>query len=60
MNSKINCYISSNPISLEATEIIINQIKNNLCKINLTDNKKVIEIFCKVPIPNEKNLLPII
>ena len=57
MNPKLYQYISTDPISLESTEIIISQIKNNLCAINLNDNKKAIGIFCKVPFPDEKNLL---
>ena len=60
MSEKISNYISSEPISLEKNEIIINQIKSSTCQIILSDKQKALGYFCKIPFPDEKNLLPII
>ena len=53
-------YLSSDPVSLEQTEIIVNQIKSSICQIIINEKMKAIGAFCKVPFPDEKNLLPII
>ena len=47
-------------ISLEGTKIIIEQMKNIICKINI-GNKKGIGFFCKIPyIDNNNNLLKVL
>ena len=47
-------------ISLEGTEIILEQMKNTLCIINI-GNKKGIGFFCKIPfLDNNNNLLIIL
>ena len=35
------------PISLKSTEIIVDQMKNNVCKINLLDGRKGTGFFVK-------------
>ena len=56
-NNKIEDYPKS--ISLEGTEIIIEQMKKKVCKINI-GNKKGIGFFCKIPFPDINNLLPVL
>ena len=47
-------------ISLEGTEIILEQMKNTLCIINI-GNKKGIGFFCKIPfLDNNNNLLTVL
>ena len=46
-------------ISLKGIEIIIEQMKKKKCKINIK-NKKGIGYFCKIPFPNENNLLSVL
>ena len=48
------------PVSLETSEIINEQIKKNLCEITIGKKSNVIGAFCKVPFPDEKNLLPVL
>ena len=43
-------------VSLESTEIIINQMKNNIVKIILNDGSKGTGFFCKIPYINNKEL----
>ena len=43
-------------VSLEATEKIINQMKENICKIYLEDGSKGTGFFCKIPYINNKEL----
>jgi len=43
-------------VSLESTEIIINQMKNNIVKICLNDGSKGTGFFCKIPFINNKEL----
>ena len=55
--NKIEDYPKS--ISLEGTKIILEQMKNIICKINI-GNKKGIGFFCKIPyIDNNNNLLKV-
>ena len=46
-------------ISLEGTEIIFDQMKKAVCKINI-GNKKGIGFFCKIPFPDSFHLLPVL
>ena len=48
------------PLSLEVSEIINEQIKKNLYKINFSKKSNIIGAFCKVQFPDEKNLLPLL
>ena len=48
------------PISLEAIEKIVDQMKKNICKIYLRDGNKGTGFFYKIPFPDNKNLLPIL
>ena len=57
-DNKINYYPES--ISLEATEEIIEQMKKKVCKISLKDSTKGTGFFCKIPYPNDDNLLPVL
>ena len=43
-------------VSLEATEIIINQMKRKICKIYLDNGKKGTGFFCKIQLINNKEL----
>jgi len=43
-------------VSLETTEIIINQMKKNIFKICLDDGSKGTGFFCKIPFNNNKEL----
>jgi V8-like Glu-specific endopeptidase len=43
-------------VSLEVTEKIINQMKENICKIYLKDGSKGTGFFCKIPYTNNKEL----
>ena len=46
-------------VSLEGTEIILEQMKKKVCKINI-GRKKGTEFFCIIPYPNENNLLSVL
>ena len=48
------------PISLESTEKIIEQMRNNVCKINLLDETKGTGFFCKIPYDKKNNLLKVL
>ena len=41
------------PVSLKSTEKIVEQMKNNVCKINLLDGTKGTGFFCKIPYNNK-------
>ena len=47
-----------NVISYECTEKIIEQMKKNVCKIRI-GNEQSTGFFCKIPFPDENNLLPV-
>ena len=55
--NKIEKYPKS--ISLEGIEIILEQMKKKICRINI-GNKKGIGFFCKIPFPDYNNLLPVL
>ena len=46
-------------ISLNGTEIILEQMKKTLCKIN-RGNKKGNGFFCKIPFRDDNNLLTVL
>ena len=48
------------PISLESTEKIINQMKNNICKIVIGDGSKGTGFFSKIPFPDNNYLIPVL
>ena len=52
-----NCPI---PITVYQTEIILEQMKKNVCKVHLKTGKKGTGFFCKIPFPDEYNLLPVL
>jgi len=55
-------YIKNNiePISLETTEKIIYQMKNNVCRINVSNGNKGTGFLCKIPYPDKNNLLKVL
>ena len=50
----------SKPVSLEKTEIIVEQMKKSICKIYINNDNKGIGFFCKIPFPNNKYLLSVL
>jgi len=50
----------SEPISLETTEIILDQMKNYIWKICPENGEKGTGFFCKIRFPNKENLLPVL
>ena len=46
-------------ISLKGTEIILEQMKKKVCKINIGRIKGT-GFFCKIPFPDDKNLLSVL
>ena len=57
-NKELNIY--SEPVPLETTEKIIEQMKNCVCKINTENGQKGTGFFCKIPFPDFEHLLPIL
>ena len=55
---KLNNY--PEPVSLEVTKEIIEQMEKKVCKICIKDGKKGTGFFCKIPYPDDNNLLSII
>ena len=47
-------------IPYECTEIILDQMKKNICKIKMKDGSQGTGFFCKIPFPNIDNLLPVL
>ena len=45
-------------ISYDCTEKIIEQMKNNVCKI-MIGNTQGSGFFCKIPFPDKNNMLPV-
>ena len=45
------------PISIKKAEKILFQMKNCVCKIYTNEGKKGTGFFCKIPFPDESNLL---
>ena len=50
---------SPDPITIEGTETILNQMKQSICKICKEDGSKGTGFFCNIPLPNKK-LLPVL
>ena len=48
------------PVSLIQTEIILKQMKTSICKICLKDGSKGTGFFCRIPFPNQQNLLEVL
>ena len=48
-NKIINIEDNLDPISIEITKKIIEQLENNIYEINIGDNNKYMGIFCKIP-----------
>ena len=48
------------PITVNQTEIILEQMKKNVCRIYLNNGKKGTGFFCLIPFPHENNLLPVL
>ena len=44
------------PISFKETEIILNQMKNCVCRVCLKNGSKGSGFFCKIPISHNKHL----
>ena len=55
-------YIEKYPkiIELKNTEILLNQMKNYICKIFLPNGKKATGFFCKIPFPDKNRLLTVL
>ena len=51
---------SPKPISFGNTEKILFQMKNCICKIYKENGKKGTGFFCKIPYPNQSNLLKVL
>ena len=49
-----------NPISITQTKIILEQMKENICKIYLKDGGNGTGFFCEIPFPDEDNLLSVL
>ena len=50
---------SPDPITIEGTETILNQMRQSICKICKEDGSKGTGFFCNIPLPNKK-LLPVL
>ena len=49
------------PISFDCTEIIINQMKKNICKIKIEEKQNQgTGFFCKIPFPDQNNMLKVL
>ena len=48
------------PLSIEQTEIILEQMKTSVCKIHPEKGLKGTGFFCKIPFPDDKNLLTVL
>ena len=48
-----------NPVTINGTELILNQMKNSICKIVKEQGQKGTGFFCYIPIPND-DLLPVL
>ena len=50
----------SSPVSFQQMEIIMEQMKKNICKIYLKDGNFGTGFFCEIPFPDEFNILPVL
>ena len=51
---------SSNSISYEILETILEQMRNCICLINCKKGGNGTGFFCKIPFPDKYNLLPVL
>ena len=51
---------SIKPVSIKKLEIIIEQMKNSVCKIHKNDGTKGTGFFCKIPLKEENEFLPML
>ena len=51
---------SPKPVSFENTEKILSQMKNCICKIHKYNGEKGTGFFCKIPYPNQSELLTVL
>ena len=49
-----------NPVDLEGTKLILSQMENCICKIVNDDGRKGTGFFCRIPFPDETNLLNVL
>ena len=47
-------------VTFECNEIIMEQMKKNICKIKMKDGSQGTGFFCKIPFPNRERLLPVL
>ena len=47
-------------ISFECNEIIMEQMKKNICKIKMKDGSQGTGFFCKIPFPTREKLLTVL
>ena len=47
-----------NPISMEGLEVIINQMKNNICRIYVNKEKTGTRFFCLLPYFSQSKYIP--
>jgi hypothetical protein len=64
MNSNTNKekYLENYPIPItsESIEVILSQMKRNICKIYLDDGSTGTGFFCKIPYPDKSLLIPVL
>ena len=50
----------SKPISFESTKTILGQMEKNICKLKVSNGGRGTGFFCKIPFPDNSNLLPVL
>ena len=48
------------PVLIKGTEKILEQMKNNICKLCLENGTKGTGFFCKIPLKERNNSLPVL
>ena len=48
------------PVDLEGTKVILSQMENCICKIVKENGEKGTGFFCRIPFPDEENLLKVL
>ena len=48
------------PVDLNGTEVILSQMENCICQIVKNNGEKGTGFFCRIPFPDEKNLLNVL
>ena len=61
-NTNKEKYLENYPIPLtsESIEVILSQMKKNICKIYMDDGSTGTGFFCKIPYPNKSLLIPVL